>query len=180
MTNSERIVAFLAERPNLWFDDDELARILGIQPRQQVNQICRRLADAGRILREPRDGKVRHRIALDADLSTGPSPAETVKDEPPAVSVFPTSHAAVATTPAGFEELARRVMRNSTRLFEDNPFRLPSSPLSPSTCGSWRKPEHATRSWSSATSGGCRRSGCGGTVTCAGTSSSISFCQRGR
>jgi biotin operon repressor len=46
----DRILALLADRPGL--DDDEIASALGIAPRQTVNQICRRLADQGVILRE--------------------------------------------------------------------------------------------------------------------------------
>jgi hypothetical protein len=55
MTNAERIVAVLRDTPGL--DDDELSSMTGILPRQQVNQICRRLATAGIVLRAKRRGK---------------------------------------------------------------------------------------------------------------------------
>ena len=50
-TNAERILAALAGSPGL--DDDELSLTTGIRPRQQVNQICRRLEAAGLIHRAP-------------------------------------------------------------------------------------------------------------------------------
>ena len=49
-TNVERIVETLQKQPGL--DDDELSMITGILPRQQVNQICRRLERQGRLRRE--------------------------------------------------------------------------------------------------------------------------------
>lgn len=57
MTNSThavRIIDLLMQRPGL--DDDEIARVLGIEPRQTVNQICRRLAQSGVLRRERRTG----------------------------------------------------------------------------------------------------------------------------
>lgn len=50
MNNADRILALLGRHPGI--DDDELAELAGINPRQQVNQICRRLAEAGLIVRE--------------------------------------------------------------------------------------------------------------------------------
>ena len=50
-TNEERIIARLRDRPGL--DDDELSKATGISPRQQVNQICRRLESRGLVRREP-------------------------------------------------------------------------------------------------------------------------------
>ncbi|MBK8961047.1 MAG: MarR family transcriptional regulator [Proteobacteria bacterium] len=49
MNNADRILALLGQHSGL--DDDELAKLAGISPRQQVNQICRRLAAAGLIVR---------------------------------------------------------------------------------------------------------------------------------
>ena len=57
MTNSAhalRIMDLLMQRPGL--DDDEIARVLRIEPRQTVNQICRRLAQRGALRRERRPG----------------------------------------------------------------------------------------------------------------------------
>lgn len=48
-TNEERIVALLRLRPGL--DDDEISQSTGIEPRQQVNQICRRLERRGVLMR---------------------------------------------------------------------------------------------------------------------------------
>ena len=44
-SNEDRIVALLQSRPGL--DDDEISQSTGIRPRQQVNQICRRLERRG-------------------------------------------------------------------------------------------------------------------------------------
>ncbi len=63
MTHAERILRFLAARPGTWLDDDQLSAALGIQPRQAVNQVCRRLAADGRIARERRDGKIHNAFA---------------------------------------------------------------------------------------------------------------------
>ena len=65
-TNAERILALLQEHPGL--DDDELSRMAGVTPRQQVNQICRRLEKSGVIRREvgPR-GKVVNSLAKFSD-----------------------------------------------------------------------------------------------------------------
>jgi hypothetical protein len=49
MTNAERIIAALRNTPG--FDDDELSSITGIRPRQQVNQICRKLEAGGVVSR---------------------------------------------------------------------------------------------------------------------------------
>ncbi len=72
MTHADRILAFLGGRPGHWFDDDELSAALRIQPRQTVNQVCRRLAAEGRIVRERRDGKV-HNAAL-SPVNAAPVP----------------------------------------------------------------------------------------------------------
>ena len=45
MTNSDRILELLRRRPGL--DDDEISRLSGVEPRQQVNQLCRRLEKEG-------------------------------------------------------------------------------------------------------------------------------------
>ncbi len=50
-TNRDRIIEFLKQNKSKWFDDDEISRLLGIKPRQQVNQICRQLANEGIIQR---------------------------------------------------------------------------------------------------------------------------------
>ncbi|WOS62038.1 hypothetical protein [Sinorhizobium fredii] len=49
-TQADRIIELLRERAGL--DDDEIAKALGIEPRQTVNQICRRLAASGVLRRE--------------------------------------------------------------------------------------------------------------------------------
>ncbi len=51
LTNEEKIVAHLRAVP-AGADDDELSSRLGIRPRQQVNQICRRLQARGVVTRQ--------------------------------------------------------------------------------------------------------------------------------
>jgi hypothetical protein len=48
-TNSDRIIETLRRAPGL--DDDELARAAGVEPRQEVNRICRYLEILGRLRR---------------------------------------------------------------------------------------------------------------------------------
>jgi DNA-binding IclR family transcriptional regulator len=52
-TDTDRLIEALRRSPGL--DDDELARQLGIEPRQ-VNQICRYLEILGRLRRTPWPG----------------------------------------------------------------------------------------------------------------------------
>jgi hypothetical protein len=50
MTNKEEIFDLLQAHPE-GLDDDDIAEITGIQPRQQVQQLCNQLADSKRIRR---------------------------------------------------------------------------------------------------------------------------------
>jgi hypothetical protein len=51
MTNIETVEKMIRGHPE-GIDDDEIALNTGIQPRQQIHQICSRLAAAGKIRRE--------------------------------------------------------------------------------------------------------------------------------
>jgi hypothetical protein len=51
MTHKEEIFDLIARHPE-GLDDDDIAQITGIQPRQQVQQLCNQLADSRRILRQ--------------------------------------------------------------------------------------------------------------------------------
>lgn len=84
MTHAERIFNFLAARPGTWFDDDQLSAALRIQPRQAVNQVCRRLAAEGRIARERREGKIHNALAAGRG-GTGSAP-------PPQRAAAPARH----------------------------------------------------------------------------------------
>ena len=55
MTHSKIIVELLREQPGL--DDDEISRLTGIEPRQQVNQICLRLERKGKLKRARGSGR---------------------------------------------------------------------------------------------------------------------------
>ena len=68
-TNSDRICELLVMHPDL--DDDEISTRTGISPRQQVNQICRRL-ERRRVLRRYRGptGKIVNRLMGEAEPRT--------------------------------------------------------------------------------------------------------------
>src|SRR4026207_261240 len=51
MTNKEEIFDLINKHPG-GLDDDDIAEMTGIQPRQQVQQICNQLADSKRIRRQ--------------------------------------------------------------------------------------------------------------------------------
>jgi hypothetical protein len=48
MTNKEEIFDLINKHPE-GLDDDDIAELTGIQPRQQVQQLCNQLADSERI-----------------------------------------------------------------------------------------------------------------------------------
>ena len=50
MTNKEEIFDLINKHPE-GLDDDDIAELTGIQPRQQVQQLCNQLADSKRIRR---------------------------------------------------------------------------------------------------------------------------------
>lgn len=99
MTLKERILAFLAERPGLWFDDDEITRALAVKQRQQVYMRCTRLREEGKIQRERRDGKLRNSTLRAVDV------VAPVTD-PPLTHSIPEA----PLTPPQFEALAAQVM----------------------------------------------------------------------
>ena len=75
-THADRIIRLLAETPGL--DDDQIAQALSIEPRQSVNQVCRRLAGSGVLLRERGPGgKIVNRLASGAAAAAPDRPART-------------------------------------------------------------------------------------------------------
>ena len=60
MTNKEEIFDLIAQHPE-GLDDDDIAEMTGIQPRQQVQHLCNELADSQRISRHSvgKEGKRR-------------------------------------------------------------------------------------------------------------------------
>ena len=57
MTNGERILELILRQPGL--TDEQIRRKTGIEPHQQVNQICRKLATQGLVIRRPgREGLI--------------------------------------------------------------------------------------------------------------------------
>lgn len=76
-THAQRILAFVTRFPGR--DDDEISKALAIQPRQTVNQICRELAAAGRLRREPGPlGKIANYPT--ATGSAAPSPRTAIAE----------------------------------------------------------------------------------------------------
>ena len=74
-SHAERIMALLAKRPGL--DDDEIAKALSIEPRQTVNQVCRRLEKRGVIERRyGASGKI-------VNVLTGADPLPAVRRSAP-------------------------------------------------------------------------------------------------
>ena len=111
MTNTDLVELLVREHPE-GLDDDELATLSGIQPRQQIHQICSRLALAGRIRRESvhRPGKRRkiHNFPVSGPLAA-------TSPDTPAPSAEPTWRmrlkALVAVTTRSEEELLDEALR---------------------------------------------------------------------
>jgi hypothetical protein len=86
MTNKQEIFDLITSHPE-GLDDDDIAEITGIQPRQQVQQLCNQLADSKRI-RRVSVGKVGKRRKIHnfpsteaADVSVAP-PSSSVGSQP--------------------------------------------------------------------------------------------------
>jgi hypothetical protein len=78
-TNTDRIIQVLSQWPGI--DDDELARRANVHPRQQVNQICRRLEQQG-VLRRivGTNGKIGNvLVGTQAQTSFASPPEPTVR-----------------------------------------------------------------------------------------------------
>lgn len=64
-TIRERVLAYLCQHPE-GVDDDELARALDLNARQQANAICRKLEQQGQVLRRKVEGKI-HNFVCESD-----------------------------------------------------------------------------------------------------------------
>jgi hypothetical protein len=80
MTNKEEIFDLINKHPE-GLDDDDIAELTGIQPRQQVQQLCNQLADSKRIRRRSveKAGKRRkiHNFPTPEERSASVTPSET-------------------------------------------------------------------------------------------------------
>lgn len=78
MTNIDKIIALLSKNPGL--DDDEISSHANIRPRQQVNQICRRLESRGVLKRTtgPRGKVVNYLLKPPPDLQIRTKPITAV------------------------------------------------------------------------------------------------------
>src|SRR5688572_20778620 len=77
MTNKEEIFDLIRIHPE-GLDDDDIAEMTGIQPRQQVQQLCNQLADSKRIRRQSvgkagKRRKIHNFPTLDHDQPATPS-----------------------------------------------------------------------------------------------------------
>lgn len=79
-THADRIIALLARTPGL--DDDQIAAALSIEPRQSVNQVCRRLAANGVLTRERGPtGKIINALCKEAAVPASARAPDTRKHE---------------------------------------------------------------------------------------------------
>ena len=78
-TNRDRVLALIKEQPGL--TDSEIRRRTGIEPHQQVNQICRSLAAAGFIRRIK--GSRGHIVNLSASGKAQPTEAPSARRQSP-------------------------------------------------------------------------------------------------
>jgi hypothetical protein len=79
MTNREEIFQLIEGHPE-GLDDDDISRMTGIQPRQQVQQLCNQLADSQRIRRQS-VGKVGKRRKIHNFPGTNPPQADSANQE---------------------------------------------------------------------------------------------------
>lgn len=102
MTNAERILAAIRAHPGL--TDGELRRRTGVEPHQQVNQICRRLAAQGIVRRERGpDGGIVNMPVRHSERAGSPPVARRELAAPP-------HEAASATWPDPLPALERAVL----------------------------------------------------------------------
>jgi len=79
MTNKEEIFDLITRHPE-GLDDDDIAELTGIQPRQQVQQLCNQLADSKRIRRQS-VGKVGKRRKIHNFPATAQPPRSPSTEE---------------------------------------------------------------------------------------------------
>lgn len=89
MSNRDRVLTFVHDHPGT--DDDEICRALGINARQQVNQICRLLEARGLLIRErSSSGKIVNSPTSGARTPSGENATESpliIRRTKPAVEV---------------------------------------------------------------------------------------------
>src|ERR1051326_5496085 len=74
MTNKEEIYDLIQKHPE-GLDDDDISQLTGIEPRQQVQQLCTQLASVKRIRRESIDKAGKRRKIHNFPSSGGHEPA---------------------------------------------------------------------------------------------------------
>jgi hypothetical protein len=80
MTNKEEIFGLLQQHPE-GLDDDDITKMTGIQPRQQVQQLCNQLANSKRIRRESVEKTGKRRKIHNFPVTTDDSPEAVLKDD---------------------------------------------------------------------------------------------------
>lgn len=79
MTNADVVLATIRQRPGA--TDGELRVLTGVEPHQQVNQICRRLAQQGVTERRPRQDGLLGNFPLDSAPATSVEPPRHVEPD---------------------------------------------------------------------------------------------------
>ena len=131
MTNKEEIFDLIKDHPE-GLDDDDIAQLTGIQPRQQVQTICNQLANSRRIRRESTEkvGKRRkiHNFPVERNFTPrheGSSDTENWRRRLAAL-VAATGRAENDLLEESLQLLAMRVLRN-----DDFPSRPPNEDTPP-------------------------------------------------
>ncbi len=121
MTNKEEIFDLINSHPE-GLDDDDIAELTGIQPRQQVQQLCNQLADSKRIRRQSvgKAGKRRkiHNFPTEqggeAVSATGPDPQPENWRRRLAALVAATGRSEIDLLEESIQLLAMKVLRQDT------------------------------------------------------------------
>src|SRR4029450_88658 len=82
MTNKEEIFDLIKKYPD-GLDDDDIAEMTGIQPRQQVQQLCNQLADSKRIRRQSVEKAGKRRKIHNFPTAEEPTPSVTPSETDP-------------------------------------------------------------------------------------------------
>lgn len=104
MSNRDRVLALIRERPGL--TDREIRELTGVEPHQQINQICRLLASEG-LIRRTTDPAGR---IVNAPVTSGP----------PTEQFSPATAVAIAHDPMGPAALKPGITRNGISTFRLN------------------------------------------------------------
>jgi hypothetical protein len=125
MTNKEEIFDLIKNHPE-GLDDDDIAQMTGIQPRQQVQHLCNQLADSKRIRRHSLEKEGKRRKIHNFPTERSEEHADSSADSPSenwrrrlAALVAATGRAETDLLEESIQLLAMKVLRQGTE--EDVP-----------------------------------------------------------